>query len=83
MSKLEVRCTCRRTPLLAICGMDDRGFPFIQVKQVKAGQITTHVLVTEGVARVQCRECLRWMVLRIAKRAVSAQQESLPSNLKV
>jgi hypothetical protein len=81
---IEVRCTCRRCPLLAMCVRDGKGAYFVQIKQIKAGKITTHVLVTSGEARIQCRECFRWVLIKITKMdEVRTKQENLPEDLKL
>lgn len=59
-TKNELRCFCSREPLLATYGLDEKGKPYVHVKVYKQGRIYGEVLVTEGVVKLHCRECLRW-----------------------
>lgn len=56
----EIRCYCRREPLLATYGVDDNGKVYIHVKVYKNHRIFGEVLVTEGTVELRCRECMRW-----------------------
>lgn len=81
---LELRCFCRRRPLLAVCGRDARtGEPFVHVKAYKQQRLITEVVVTAGTARIHCRECLRWHTVRIRIENVSFKPEPLPSGIAV
>lgn len=82
MQKIEIRCTCRRTPLLAVGGRDEKGMPFVQIKQMKSGTTMVHALVTDGTVRIQCRECQRWLKVTIRK-DIRSSQESLPPEFRV
>ena len=59
-TKNELRCFCRRSPLLATYGVDEEGKLYVHVKVYKQGRIFGEVLIVEGVVKVRCRECLRW-----------------------
>lgn len=59
-TKNELRCECRRQPLLATYGLDDRGKVYLHVKVYKARRIFGEILVTKGEVELRCRECLRW-----------------------
>lgn len=59
-TKNELRCFCSREPLLATYGMDEQGKLYVHVKIYKQHRIFGEVLVTEGVVKLHCRECLRW-----------------------
>jgi hypothetical protein len=62
---VQVRCWCKRQPLLAVGGRDTKNRPFLQVKTIKSGQISVHVIIHEGSLSIQCRECLRWHKVNI------------------
>jgi hypothetical protein len=83
MNNLEVRCTCRRSPLLAVCGRDEKENHFLQIKHMKGGHILMHIIVTSGDVRVQCRECFRWMRVKIIKTTIETSQEKLPESIPV
>lgn len=59
-TKNELRCFCRRAPLLATYGLDKHGKLYIHVKIYKQARIFGEVLVVEGTVKLHCRECLRW-----------------------
>ena len=82
--KLEVRCFCRRKPLLAICGRDTKsGEPFIHIRSAKGDKLNVEVVITSGTARVRCRECERWHKIRIKHVNIESEPEELPSSLKL
>jgi len=56
----EVRCFCRRKPLLAVFGLDESGKPYVHVKVYKNRRIFGEILVTRGDIQLRCRECMRW-----------------------
>lgn len=67
-SKTEVRCTfCTRKPLLAVCGTDRRGKPFVHVRIYKQRRVYGNIVVTGGPVHLQCRECLRWLRIRFVR----------------
>lgn len=81
---LEVRCTCSRKPLLALCGVDKiTREPFIHVKTWKGKRLYTEVVITSGTAHIHCRECLHWMTLVIKHVGVSVKAEPLPDSVAV
>lgn len=80
----EIRCFCSRKPLLAVGGRDTRtGQGFIHVKTWKGGRLYAEVVITEGTARIRCRECLRWHSVRIVKSRLEIKQEPLPESVAV
>lgn len=56
----QLRCFCSRKPLLATYGLDEKGSAYVHVKIYKQSRIYGELLITEGVVKVRCRECLRW-----------------------
>lgn len=65
-----VRCFCEKRPLLAVVGIEERtGEPMVHVKSWKGGRLYTEIVVISGVTRVRCRECLKWMTIKIVKGA--------------
>lgn len=82
--ELEVRCFCRRAPLLAICGRDEKnGEPFVHIKSARKDRINAEAVVTSGIVRIRCRDCLRWHTIRIRKIDVDHKAERLPSSIKI
>lgn len=61
----ELRCYCSRSPLLAVYGIDSDGQPFIHVKIYKQHRIFGEFVFKGGVAKIFCRECVRWHVITI------------------
>lgn len=61
----ELRCYCRRQPLLATYGLDERGKTYLHVKVYKNRRIFGEILVTGSQSTVQlrCRECMRWFTV--------------------
>lgn len=64
-SKHELRCFCRTEPLLAVYGVDESGQLYVHVKIWKQSRIYGEIIVTGGVVKLRCRECLRWHKIRI------------------
>jgi hypothetical protein len=62
---IEIRCFCRRNPLLAMGGRDTKNAPFVQVKAVRGGHDIVHAIIHSGSVSVQCRECGRWHKINI------------------
>lgn len=57
----ELRCGCSRKPLLAYYGIDTFGAGYVHVKATKQRQILQEVVIEKrGIAKIHCRECLRW-----------------------
>lgn len=84
MKEIEIRCFCRRAPLLAMCGRDSKsGEPFVHVKSARKDRINAEVVVTSGIVRVRCRDCLRWHSVRIRHVGVDHKPEQLPSSIDI
>ncbi len=82
--KLELRCTCRRKPLLAVAGRDERtAEAFIHIRTIKNKEIHTDVVITSGSVRIHCRECLHWQTFTIRRTKVDVQAEELPSSVVI
>lgn len=77
----EIRCFCRRKPLLAVAGVDSDGQGYIHVKSWKQGRLYVELVVTEGTVHICCRECLRWQRIRIVRETVTSSQEGLPETI--
>jgi len=56
----ELRCFCRGEPLLATYGVDKKGTLFVHVKIWKQNRIYGELIFERGVAKIRCRNCLRW-----------------------
>ena len=65
----ELRCTCSHKQLLAVVGTYNNGVPYLHVKAWKGSKLITEVILSGGLARILCRDCLRWykIVFRTAK----------------
>lgn len=72
---LEVRCHCAHHPLLAKCGRDDRGEPWVHVKVWKGKRLYTELVATAGVVRIKCRDCMRWQTINIVRGAPVLREE--------
>lgn len=80
----ELRCFCRRTPLLALYGLNRRGKIYIHFKVWKNRRLFCEMLVTEGKVQVRCRECLRWHTIVIRQPDdVKLVQTSRPDELRL
>lgn len=75
----EIRCYCRRQPLLATYGMDDTGKVYIHVKVYKNRRIFGEVLITEGIVELRCRECMRWFRIPLRKGKPQLIETDTPS----
>lgn len=78
---LELRCYCRRKPLLGMCGRDANGKPFVHVRAYRQQRIYAEVVATEGEVRIRCRECFRWYVVTIKHGAVDFTADQLPAEI--
>jgi hypothetical protein len=56
----ELRCFCRTQPLLATYGVDASGELFVHIKIYKQSRIFGEIIFKDGVAKIKCRNCLRW-----------------------
>lgn len=80
----ELRCFCRREPLLAVYGVDKRGKLYIHVKIWKNRRVYGEMLVTEGRVHLRCRECMRWHQVHINPGKQTAKlMQSFPSDTMV
>lgn len=61
----ELRCFCNRQPLLAVYGVDEKGKLYVHVRVFKQRRVYGEVLITEGIVKIHCRECLRWHTVTI------------------
>lgn len=69
----DLRCFCGRSPLLAIFGMDDKGALFVHVRVFKGKRLYHESVVTGGLIKLRCRECLRWHRVIIRQRMQRAE----------
>lgn len=76
----DLRCSCRRRPLLALYGVDARGRLYIEMKVYKQQQVYGHMVVTlrDGDVKLFCRECHRWYVVMVRPDDLAVLQE-IPS----
>lgn len=56
----ELRCFCSTKPLLATYGIDEKNKLFLHVKIYKQRRIYGEMVYEGGVAKLRCRNCLRW-----------------------
>jgi len=70
----ELRCFCRRHPLLATYGIDKDGKLFVHIKIWKAQRIFGELVVEGGLVKIRCRDCLRWHRVRIIDNKASLQE---------
>lgn len=72
----ELRCFCKRHPLLATYGIDKTGKLFLHIKIWKARRIFGEIVTEGGVVKLRCRDCLRWHKVRINDNKASLQETS-------
>jgi hypothetical protein len=70
----EIRCFCRRKPLLATYGIDKHGTLFVHVKIYKANRIFGELVIEGGVVKIRCRECLRFHTIRVTGRLATLEE---------
>lgn len=56
----ELRCFCRRHPLLAVYGVDAKGRVFVHIKVYKQRRVFGESVHYGGEVKIRCRECFRW-----------------------
>ena len=73
----DLRCFCRRRPLLALYGVDGRGKLYIEMKVYKQHVVYGHIIVTlvDGEVKLFCRECSRWYVVMVRPGGKAVLQE--------
>lgn len=81
LTRNELRCFCRRQPLLAVYGLDDRGRIYIHVKVYKNRRIFGEILITKGDAQIRCRECLRWYTVDISESSAKLVESTVPQSV--
>ena len=76
----ELRCFCKRKPLLATYGIDKFGKLFVHVKIWKANRIFGELVIEGGLVKVRCRDCLRWHKINVRQRQAVLEQteQTLP-----
>lgn len=80
-SRKQLRCYCRRRPLLAVVGSDEKTHePYLHIKSWKQDRIFVEVVALSGDIKIRCRECLRWFTVRIRK-DVDVKEETLPESI--
>lgn len=77
----QLRCFCRRQPLLATYGLDDKGKLYVHVKVYKSRRIYGEILITSGDIQLRCRECLRWYKLNITSNKPQLEETSEPESV--
>jgi hypothetical protein len=81
-SRMELRCFCSRSPLLAMYGIDFEGKLFIHIRVYKQSRIFGEVLCHGGEVSLKCRECLRWHRIRIRDKTPSLEEVAKPIELE-
>jgi hypothetical protein len=73
---LPMRCFCAGEPLLAVCGVDRAGEPWVHVKVWKGQRLYSEIMVSSGVVKLRCRKCLRWHKVTIVRNAPALEETS-------
>lgn len=73
----ELRCFCRTQPLLATYGVDKDGELFVHVKIYKQSRIFGELIFKGGVAKIRCRNCLRWHKVIFQLRSVKLSSDEV------
>jgi hypothetical protein len=73
----DLRCSCRRRPLLALYGVDARGRLYIEMKVYKQHQVYGHMVATlrSGEVKLFCRECHRWYTVTVTEETTAILEE--------
>lgn len=80
----ELRCFCRGEPLLATYGIDSRGKLFVHVKIYKQNRIYGEIVFEGGIAKLRCRNCLRWHRVIFQERSAElAEVQSTDAQLPI
>lgn len=80
----QLRCWCPQKSLLAVVGRDERtGAPIVHVKAYKQAKIIAEVIIESGTARILCRGCSRWHVVRIHHADFDFRVEDLPETYQL
>jgi hypothetical protein len=80
----ELRCTCRRQPLIGTYGLDENGQVYVHVKVYKNRKIFGEIVIEQGSkARLRCRECYRWYSLAIGIRRGHAELIESPAPVSI
>lgn len=74
----ELRCFCRSEPLLATYGIDSKGQLFVHVKIYKQNRIYGELVFEGGVAKIRCRNCLRWHRVIFNSRSAALSEDQAP-----
>jgi hypothetical protein len=73
----ELRCFCRTQPLLATYGVDSTGELFVHVKIYKQNRIFGEIIFKGGIAKIRCRNCLRWHKVIFRSRSVELTTDEI------
>lgn len=73
----DLRCSCRRRPLLALYGVDQRDRLYIEMKVYKQQQVYGQMIVTlrSGEVKLFCRECHRWYTVTVTEETTAILEE--------
>lgn len=77
-TKNDLRCFCRRKPLLAVYGLDAAGNLYVHVMVYKQDRIFGNLVVRGGPLDIQCRECMRWHVVNFMPGAPTIRETQAP-----
>lgn len=61
----DLRCGCPHRTKLGEWGRNAEGAAYLHIRIFKGGRIFGEVLATSGTVTVLCRDCGRWMTVRI------------------
>lgn len=82
-----IKCFCAPEPILAMYGQDTRTREyFIHVRAYKQRRLITELvvpLISGGVVRIRCRNCLRWHKISVKTSQVEVRPEALPDSIAV
>ena len=74
---IPLRCTCQARPLLAVARCI-RGRWLLHVKVFRQSRVDAELVVEWGTARIRCKACRRWYVVRVRSGDVTHRAEDLP-----
>lgn len=80
----DLRCFCRRHPLLAVWGIDPKTRKaYVHLKVYRGQRIQAEMVAIEGSVRLRCRECLRWHTIHIRRAEVDFAPSTVEESSKI
>lgn len=83
-TKHDLRCLCKKQPLLAVYGIDEKGQLYIHQKIFKQGRVFGESFFYGGTVTLLCRECYRWnRVVMVNPQRAALSPTEMPEALRL